>query len=481
MATYTWLTPTNLRNNSEPVELTDATTKQYVDNAIANVLISNSNLSLSAANNITVTANTGNTVFTNNSNTIMTLLANNKVLMTANMIADTSNGDPWTIYDAGGNIKLLIDNSNTVVHSMLALDGANLGNVANLKIQGGTNGQVLATDGSGNLTWVAQTGGGNGIPAGSPGQLQLNGGNGNFSASANLSFADAANGGVLTAQNIVAPDIFGNMVIRAPLGNIVFSGGAANNFIISANGLFMGDVSKVLIAGGNSGQLLASGGNADLQFVNPVTPGGTDTQLQFNDKGAFAGITGVTWNGNTLNLGNVANVRINGGSNTQLLTTDGAGNLSWTTPVLTNPVIGATLAVTGSGPANTILNGTRYWLGNVEVSGFSWKTNELQMQNSTLGQWTYVGGGTAVFNVTFTSVFNGTGPDQIRVSLVRDNADLVFAQFVTTNPTSGPGGGIVNLSGTVTMSTNQTLSVQWINNGTTVSLTDTQLTITRLI
>jgi hypothetical protein len=39
-----------------------------------------------------------------------------------------------------------IDNLNTV--------NANLGSVSNVKISGGTNGYVLATDGSGNLSWV---------------------------------------------------------------------------------------------------------------------------------------------------------------------------------------------------------------------------------------------------------------------------------------------------------------------------------------
>ena len=39
---------------------------------------------------------------------------------------------------------------------------SNLGSVANVKIAGGTAAYVLSTDGSGNLSWVAQTGGGGG-------------------------------------------------------------------------------------------------------------------------------------------------------------------------------------------------------------------------------------------------------------------------------------------------------------------------------
>ena len=47
-------------------------------------------------------------------------------------------------------------------------DGSNLslGNVANLKITGGTNGYFLQTDGSGNLDWAVGGGGGNGAAGG---------------------------------------------------------------------------------------------------------------------------------------------------------------------------------------------------------------------------------------------------------------------------------------------------------------------------
>jgi hypothetical protein len=58
-------------------------------------------------------------------------------------------------------------------------------------------------------------------------------------------------------------------------------------------------------------------------------PGGSDTQLQFNNNGALDGIPNVTWNGNILSLGNVNAVSINGGENGYFLQTDGSGNLTW--------------------------------------------------------------------------------------------------------------------------------------------------------
>lgn len=56
---------------------------------------------------------------------------------------------------------------------------------------------------------------------------------------------------------------------------------------------------------------------------------GSNTQLQFNNQGQFGGIPNVTWNGNILNLGSVANVSIGGGQNGFFLQTDGSGNLTW--------------------------------------------------------------------------------------------------------------------------------------------------------
>ena len=60
------------------------------------------------------------------------------------------------------------------------------------------------------------------------------------------------------------------------------------------------------------------------------TAGGSNTQLQYNNNGQFGGISNVTWNGSKLSLGNVANVRMTGGTNGYVLQTDGTGNLSWT-------------------------------------------------------------------------------------------------------------------------------------------------------
>jgi hypothetical protein len=98
------------------------------------------------------------------------------------------------------------------------------------------------------------------------------------------------------------------------VGNVVGIGNiATTNY--NANGL--------QVLAGNGAWVAQTGGGGG------GTPGGSNTQLQFNNAGAFGGISTVTYDGANLSLGAVANVKITGGTSAYVLQTDGAGNLSW--------------------------------------------------------------------------------------------------------------------------------------------------------
>lgn len=101
--------------------------------------------------------------------------------------------------------------------------------------------------------------------------------------------------------SVIVIDTTGNVVtnVNSPSGNITANTIYANSYVY-ANG-----------------------------FPITAPPGGTNTQLQFNNAGTFGGIPNVTWNGNVLSLGNVANVKISGGTSGYFLQTDGTGNLTW--------------------------------------------------------------------------------------------------------------------------------------------------------
>ena len=121
----------------------------------------------------------------------------------------------------------------------LTVDNASLGNignitidVANLHISGGSNGYVLQTDGAGNLTWTAQTGGmGNGVPGGTNTQVQYNDA-GAFGGTAGFTFDNTSN--TLSAVKINTTDVFNSNGIV--LENSDLTQGATAAVVIPTNG-----------------------------------------------------------------------------------------------------------------------------------------------------------------------------------------------------------------------------------------------------
>ena len=153
---------------------------------------------------------------------------------------------PITLDASSGNIA----GSNVSITANLSVTGvSNLGAPGNVKISGGTNGYVLSTDGSSNLSWVAQSAGG---------------------------------------------------------GSSISNGN-----------------SNVNIATANGNITLSAVGNANIMTVT----------------GTGANIAGTLSVSGTTNLGAVGNVTITGGSNGYVLSTDGAGNLSWAAQTSSNIVL----------------------------------------------------------------------------------------------------------------------------------------------
>jgi len=113
----------------------------------------------------------------------------------------------------GGNIYEIQFNNNGALggapNTAVSNGNISFGNVANVKITGGTSGYYLQTDGSGNLTWAQGTANvsGNGTAAGANTQIQISDGTGNFVAGAGFTFDTASNifttpGDIATAGNI---------------------------------------------------------------------------------------------------------------------------------------------------------------------------------------------------------------------------------------------------------------------------------------
>jgi hypothetical protein len=112
-----------------------------------------------------------------------------------------------------GNVTIASQPNITSLGTLISLSvngTANLRSVSNVKITGGTNGQYLQTDGTGNLAWVSGGGTGNGVVGGSNTQVQFNDA-GNFGGSTAFTFNKSSNVlnvvGNVTASNVVSTPI----------------------------------------------------------------------------------------------------------------------------------------------------------------------------------------------------------------------------------------------------------------------------------
>ena len=366
---------------------------------------------------------------------------NATVLGSTSLANVTSNISTANILNVGnlsatGNIS-----GNVLANNITISNSATITSPANLYIGGGVNGYVLQTDGTGNLSWTSQTGGGTGSPGGSNTQLQFNDGS-VFGGSANLIFNKLTN--VLSVGNAIS--VLGN----ANIGNIGTGG------LITATGnLNAGNIitAGIVSATGNAnignigtGGLITATGN--LNAGNIITAGivsatGNGTFGNISTAGTLtvgtflltnltatgnANFTSIAGNGN-VQLGSVANVKLTGGTNGYILSTDGTGNLSWVvkpnsgSAVITATMSGATQAnpgvITTSSAHNlpekalvtitdvtgmTQLNGNSFYANVLTTNTFSLYSDvTLSTPVDTTGYSAYISGG------NITSTINGTG------------------------------------------------------------------------
>ena len=199
-----------------------------------------------------------NTILTTNTNGNLVLAPNGIGNIQANthIVPDQSRirnlGSPtkyWnTLYAWYGNIQ-----NAQIANGTISID------VGNLHISGGTNGYVLQTDGAGNLTWTAQTGGsGNGTPGGANTQVQFNDA-GVFAGRAGFTFNKTAN--ILSVPgSVTTPEVVVNTIKSDD-----------STFVKVLDGL---EVGGDFIASGNiagdyvSGNIVAPGFNQDVIFNN---------------------------------------------------------------------------------------------------------------------------------------------------------------------------------------------------------------------
>ena len=137
---------------------------------------------------------------------------------------------PITLDASSGNIA----GSNVSITANLSVTGVStLGAPGNVKITGGTNGYVLSTDGSSNLSWVAQaSGGASNISNGTSNvNIATSGGNVTVSAAGNANIMTVTG----TGANIAGTLSVSGITNLGAVGNVTITGGS-NGYLLSTNG-----------------------------------------------------------------------------------------------------------------------------------------------------------------------------------------------------------------------------------------------------
>lgn len=354
-----------------------------------------------------------------------------------------------------------------------------LGDVANVSILGGLNGYVLQTDGLGQLTWTAPSGGGggNGSPGGSNTQVQFNNA-GTFAGDAGFTYDQNTNilsvfqanattfvgnlSGIAsnaTSANTVAASSQPNITSVGTLINLTVSGGVQAN-IFTGNGGNLSNLTAANLVGSvplaahvtaNDQPNITSVGNLiSLEVVGTATAGnlnstnrisGGNLFIQGNASvvgnvsittGNFVANGGVTFNGPNTNLGDVSYLHIGGGFNGQILGTDGQGNLSWVNGG------GGGGGGTPGGPNSAVqFNYSGGFAGSAKFS-YNNSTDTLTVSGPLVANSISIGAGIYNFSTTtvYAAVTSSTAANQIIWSIPSSQVSAVDFMIISTDITA---------------------------------------------
>lgn len=334
--------------------------------------------------------------------------------------------DGITVGEASALVNVILANGDITTNRITVSNNANLGNVGNVIITGGTSGYVLSTDGSGNLSWIAP---GSGASSISNGNSNVN----IATANGNITFSAVGNANIMTITGVGANiagtlNVTGNITVaNANLGNLV----TANYFT----------------------------GNGSLLTGITATVAGTVSNAAQPNITSVGNLTSLVVSGTT-NLGAVGNITITGGNANSYLRTDGSGSLSWnalpTTTVTVDSFNGDgsttafTLSVTPTSKAYTsaTIGGVTQYQSSYTVTGTTITFSSAPPSGTVIEVQTIASGGSATpitINTIGGSAYVGVSAN---TTMVAGNVYIVntsSANLTMTLPASGSLGDSIGI------------------------------------
>jgi hypothetical protein len=275
------------------------------------------------------------------------------------------------ITSVGSLTGLTVSNATGIVDFTTSAN-VTLGAVSNLHISGGTSGYVLQTDGSGTLSWVAQSGGGGGsniANGNSTVNIPTANGNINFTAVGNTIMVITGTGvnvaGTLNTTGNVA--LSGANVSLGTVANVRITGGT-NGYVLQTDGA--GNLSWVPAGGGGGAAYISNG----TSIVDIATAGGNvTTSVGGNANIVVVTSTGANINGTANITGNVAfgsNVTLTG-SNISGANDISANTFTGTLTTASQPNITSVGTLSSLTVSGLLTGNTANYSGNVAVSNLS--------------------------------------------------------------------------------------------------------------